>query len=57
MTNKIAVVMGKDIKREAVLIDPNISASDNGTTGAQAKNIIATGASSRQAASKIYGRK
>lgn len=48
--------MGTDIKREAVLINPNISASDNATTGAQAKNVIATGESSRAAASKIYGK-
>lgn len=56
MSNKIKVVMGTDIKREAVLIDPNVSANDNSRTGAQARNVIASGGSSREAASKIYGR-
>lgn len=56
MAHKIKVVLGRNIKREAVLIDPNISAADNAKTGAQAKNVIATGPSSRAAASKIYGR-
>lgn len=57
MAHKIKVVMGMDIKREAVLIDPSISANDNPQTGAQARNIIARGRSNREAAAQLYGRR
>lgn len=57
MAHKIQVVMGKDIKREAVLIDPSIPAGDNPQTGAQAKNVIAKGESSREVARKLYGKR
>jgi hypothetical protein len=56
MDHKIKVVVGTDIKREAVLINPNISASDNPTTGEQAKNVIAEGQSSTQLLKKYYGK-
>lgn len=56
MAHKIKVVMGTTIKREAVLIDPNISANDNPQTGVQSKNIIERGSSSKEVASKHYGR-
>lgn len=55
--DSIKVVLGKNVKRTAVLINPNISAADNPTTGEEAKNIIATGSSSKEAASKIYGKR
>jgi hypothetical protein len=57
-SDKIRVVLGTDIKREAVLINPEISAADatNGSSVVLAKNVIAHGATSQQLAKKIYGR-
>ena len=57
MAHKIKVVMGTDIKREAVLIDPSVAAGDNPQTGAHSKNVIATGTTAAQLASTIYGRR
>jgi hypothetical protein len=56
MAHKIKVVLGTDVKRESVLIDPNISATDDPTTGLPAKNVIAKGKSSKELANTVYGK-
>jgi hypothetical protein len=59
----IKVILGNNIKREAVLIDPNVSASeptfatDNPQVQAEApNNVIAAGENSRSLLRKLYGR-
>jgi hypothetical protein len=59
----IKVVLGSNIKRESVLIDPNVSASEP-TFGADSPqvqaeaptNILAIGENSRSLLKKVYGR-
>lgn len=59
----IKVVLGSNIKREAVLINPGISAAepsfntDNPQAGTDTpSNVIATGETSRSILKKVYGR-
>jgi hypothetical protein len=64
MAHKIRVALGADIKREAVLIDPSVSAAEPTFTAESAENandfpnsnIIASGKNSRQLLKEIYGR-
>jgi hypothetical protein len=60
-TTKIRVVLGDNIKREAVLINPGISAAEPTFTPEDAatdapNNVIATGETSRQILKRVYGR-
>lgn len=55
-SKQIKVVLGTNIKRTSVLINPAISANDNPTTGEEAKNVISSGSSSDEVLSKIYGK-
>jgi hypothetical protein len=61
MAEKIRVVLGTNIKREAVLINPAISAAEP-TFNADSKrleaqtNVIATGETSRKILKDVYGR-
>lgn len=64
-SHKIRVMVGTNFKREAVLINPNVSAAEptiNASNLSAAKenpnsNIIATGETSREILRKIYGRR
>jgi hypothetical protein len=62
-TDTIRVVIGSNIKREAVLINPAISAAEPSfnteSPAAQIEapnNVIATGENSRQILKRFYGR-
>jgi hypothetical protein len=52
--------MGKNIKREAVLINPGImvgdTASQSGSVQEGTSNVIATGATTQEILSKLHGR-
>jgi hypothetical protein len=58
----IKVVLGSNIKREAVLINPSISAAeptfntDNPQPQTEPSNVIASGETSRSILKKVYGR-
>jgi hypothetical protein len=54
---KIKVVIGKYIKKTSVLIDPNVSASDNPESGAAARNIIEVGTDKGALLKKHYGKR
>jgi hypothetical protein len=61
--SKIKVILGTSFKREAVLINPGISAAEpvfneqNPSTISEApNNVIATGETSRSILKKLYGR-
>jgi len=57
MTHEIKVVLGSDIKREAVLIDPSIPVNISGSNNQDnTTNIIAEGTSARELLKQKYGR-
>jgi hypothetical protein len=62
MSSDIKVTLGKNIKREAVLINPAISAADPVIASAadanasEPSNVIATGATTQEIMSTIHGR-
>jgi hypothetical protein len=63
MAHKIRVTLGANFKREAVLINPAISAAEptiskdnlEGLNETSPSNVIATGETTRQILRKIYG--
>jgi hypothetical protein len=63
MAHKIRVTLGAKFKREAVLINPGISAAEptitkdnlEGLQDAPPSNVIATGETTREILKKIYG--
>jgi hypothetical protein len=62
MNQKIRVMLGTDIKREAVLINPSVSAAEPTITAENVNqetptNVIATGENSRQILKNLYGRR
>jgi hypothetical protein len=63
MAHNIKVAVGEHIKRESVLIDPNMSAAEpafadsaSAADDNPAKNIIARGANPNDALKNAYGR-
>ena len=50
---RIKVVLGSNVKRESVLINPNVGVSGEETDN----NVLATGTSSAAIAKKLYGRR
>lgn len=52
----IRVVIGENVKKESVVINPKVSSSDNWKTGEKDKNIMSKGKTSREALRKVYGR-